>query len=184
MEPIQDVHVAEPGLLVVDVAAADDATAFAFQTALAGRRAIATADRTTTDPGQPGVRLRCYLDLRQGLSRAGRPWGSRRRPRRRRGQGGGVDADVADRRVGVLAVGAGGEFAADLDGTIFQTRSWGVSCAAGCHPVYDGDSAAAAAGRCLGPYVVSSGGWVASLSRAGHLRAASGGGWWCVSRGR
>jgi hypothetical protein len=50
---------------VVDIAAADDATALAFQQMLAGRWATATAERTTRDPGQPGVRLRCYLDLRQ-----------------------------------------------------------------------------------------------------------------------
>lgn len=37
MEAINDVHVSEPGLVVVDVAAADDETAFAFHTALAAR---------------------------------------------------------------------------------------------------------------------------------------------------
>ncbi|MFI9756284.1 DUF6207 family protein [Streptomyces collinus] len=26
---------------------------------------IAPADRTTHEPGEPGVRLRCFLDLRQ-----------------------------------------------------------------------------------------------------------------------
>ena len=65
MEPIDALHVAEPGLLVVDVAAADDETALAFQDAVAARWATATADRTTREPGQPGVRLRFYLDLRQ-----------------------------------------------------------------------------------------------------------------------
>ncbi|MFD9400238.1 DUF6207 family protein [Streptomyces sp. NPDC060011] len=50
---------------MVDVAAADDATALAFQQLLAERWATATAERTTRDVGQPGVRLRCYLDLRQ-----------------------------------------------------------------------------------------------------------------------
>ncbi|MER8062785.1 MULTISPECIES: DUF6207 family protein [unclassified Streptomyces] len=62
-----DQGVAEPGLVVVDVAAADDATAFALQEALAERWATATDDRTTRTPGEPGVRLRCYLDLRQEL---------------------------------------------------------------------------------------------------------------------
>ena len=65
MEPINELHLTEPGLVIVDVAAADDDTAFAFQQALASRWATATTDRTTHDPGQPGVRLRCYLDLRQ-----------------------------------------------------------------------------------------------------------------------
>ena len=67
MNPINEVHVSEPGLLVVDVAAADDGTALAFQQMLAERWATATAERTTRDPGEPGVRLRCYLDLRQSI---------------------------------------------------------------------------------------------------------------------
>ncbi|MFM9457183.1 DUF6207 family protein [Streptomyces europaeiscabiei] len=33
-----------------------------------GRRATATAGHTTRDPGQPGVRLRCYPDVRRELS--------------------------------------------------------------------------------------------------------------------
>ncbi|MFF2102289.1 DUF6207 family protein [Streptomyces sp. NPDC058202] len=65
MELINETHVSRPGLLVVDVAAADDATALAFQQLLAERWATATAERTTRDAGQPGVRLRCYLDLSQ-----------------------------------------------------------------------------------------------------------------------
>ncbi|MDT0468893.1 DUF6207 family protein [Streptomyces sp. DSM 41699] len=68
MRPMRDEHVAEPGLVVVDVAAADDDSIFAFQQALAGRWATATDDRTTRTPGEPGVRLRCYLDLRQELT--------------------------------------------------------------------------------------------------------------------
>ncbi|MGW1507072.1 DUF6207 family protein [Streptomyces mirabilis] len=51
----------------MEVAAADDRTAFAFQEALASRWATATADRTTRDAGEPGVRLHCFLDLRQEL---------------------------------------------------------------------------------------------------------------------
>ncbi|MFF7954068.1 DUF6207 family protein [Streptomyces griseorubiginosus] len=65
MREILDAHVTEPGLAVVEVAAADDATAFAIQELLAARCAIAPADRTTREPGKPGVRLRCFLDLRQ-----------------------------------------------------------------------------------------------------------------------
>lgn len=41
MRLIRDEHVAEPGLVVVDFAAADDATAFALQEVLAARWAIA-----------------------------------------------------------------------------------------------------------------------------------------------
>ncbi|MFF0706426.1 DUF6207 family protein [Streptomyces tendae] len=67
MDAINEVHVSEPGLVVVDVAAADDETAFAFHTALAARWATTSVERTTRDAGQPGVRLRCYLDLRQPM---------------------------------------------------------------------------------------------------------------------
>ncbi|MBC2864484.1 hypothetical protein H1R13_05580 [Streptomyces mexicanus] len=67
MGSINETHLAEPGLVVVEVAAADEEMAFAFQNALAARWATATVERTTRDPGEPGVRLRCYLDLRQAL---------------------------------------------------------------------------------------------------------------------
>ncbi|MFF8174171.1 DUF6207 family protein [Streptomyces chartreusis] len=65
MRPINEAHVAEPGLAVVEVAAADDATAFAVQRLLAGQCALAPAERTTRVAGEAGVRLRCFLDLRQ-----------------------------------------------------------------------------------------------------------------------
>ncbi|GGV90081.1 DUF6207 family protein [Streptomyces collinus] len=68
MRPITEAHVAQPGLAVVEVAAADDQTALAIQELLAGRWATAPADRTTREPGEPGVRLRCYLDVRQDLT--------------------------------------------------------------------------------------------------------------------
>ncbi|MGW3423589.1 DUF6207 family protein [Streptomyces phaeochromogenes] len=67
MGPINETHVAEPGLAVVEVIAADDDTALAVQQLLATRWATATADRTAHEPGEPGVRLRCYLDVRQEL---------------------------------------------------------------------------------------------------------------------
>lgn len=70
MDPINEVYVRRPGLVGVDVAADDDDTALAFQQLLAERWATATAERTTRDAGEPGVRLRCYLDLRQPISRA------------------------------------------------------------------------------------------------------------------
>ncbi|OIJ87873.1 hypothetical protein BIV25_37660 [Streptomyces sp. MUSC 14] len=70
MNPIHDTHVSEPGLVVVDVAAADDDTALAFQQLLADRWATSPAQHTTRDAGEPGVRLRCYLDLRQPISPA------------------------------------------------------------------------------------------------------------------
>ncbi|MFJ7297858.1 DUF6207 family protein [Streptomyces collinus] len=77
MRPINEAHVAEPGLAVVEVAACDDQTAIAVQELLATLCAIAPADRTTREPGEPGVRLRCFLDLRQapvtGAVEADRP---------------------------------------------------------------------------------------------------------------
>ncbi|MDG5809045.1 DUF6207 family protein [Streptomyces ossamyceticus] len=57
----------EPGLVVVDVAVADDDTALAFQQLLAERWAMSSAEHATHDVGEPGVRLRCYLDLRQPI---------------------------------------------------------------------------------------------------------------------
>lgn len=53
---------------MVEIAAVDDETAFAVQELLAARCGIAPADRTTLGPGEPGVRLRCFLDLRPELS--------------------------------------------------------------------------------------------------------------------
>ncbi|WP_411575876.1 DUF6207 family protein [Streptomyces mutabilis] len=70
MEPFNEAHVARPGLIVMDFAAADDRTALAFQQAIAARWATATAESTTRVPGEPGVRLRCYLDLHQPLDLA------------------------------------------------------------------------------------------------------------------
>ena len=59
---INDAHMAVPGLAVVEVAVSDDATAFAIQELLAARCAIAPADRTTREAGEPGVRLRFFLN--------------------------------------------------------------------------------------------------------------------------
>ncbi|WP_157857499.1 DUF6207 family protein [Streptomyces yerevanensis] len=47
LDPINETHVSRPGLVVVDVAAADDAAAPAFQQLLADRWATATAEHTT-----------------------------------------------------------------------------------------------------------------------------------------
>ncbi|MFF1597825.1 DUF6207 family protein [Streptomyces mirabilis] len=51
MRQLNDAHVAAPGLAVVEVAAADDETAFAVHELLAAQCAIAPADRTTREPG-------------------------------------------------------------------------------------------------------------------------------------
>ncbi|WP_256096167.1 DUF6207 family protein [Streptomyces sp. LUP30] len=54
--PIHPTHVEQPGLAVIEVAAADDTTAWAVQDLLAKHCAIAPADRTIREPGEPGVR--------------------------------------------------------------------------------------------------------------------------------
>ncbi|MEV7864241.1 DUF6207 family protein [Streptomyces hirsutus] len=113
---MQDAHVVEPGLVVVDVAAADDDTALAFQAALAVRWTTATAIRTVkVPPGEPGVRLRCYLGPCQELPAAGMA-GPQSRPlpdRAHRGEPRSFFAeqrDVLDVEVGAdtAAVGRGG----------------------------------------------------------------------------
>lgn len=67
VDPIREVHLSEPGLLVVDVAGCDDATVLAFQAAIVRMWGTSPAECTTRDVGQPGVRLRMYADLRQVL---------------------------------------------------------------------------------------------------------------------
>jgi hypothetical protein len=68
MDPIDEAHLAESGLLVIDVAGLDDETVLAFQRVIAGAWATATSKSTFRDPGQPGIRLRLYADLRQVLA--------------------------------------------------------------------------------------------------------------------
>ncbi|MFI1292507.1 DUF6207 family protein [Streptomyces sp. NPDC020792] len=60
MRQINDAHVAVPGLAVVEVAVADDETAFAVQELLAARCAVAPTERTTREPDEPGGRMRFY----------------------------------------------------------------------------------------------------------------------------
>ncbi|MFI6858142.1 DUF6207 family protein [Streptomyces sp. NPDC050416] len=67
LKAAHEAHVSRSGLVVVDVAVADDATAFAFQSLLADRTATATEENTTRDAGEPGVRLHCYVDLRRPI---------------------------------------------------------------------------------------------------------------------
>ncbi|MEU9438645.1 DUF6207 family protein [Streptomyces sp. NPDC048252] len=49
MRPINEVHVAEPGLAVVEIAACDDQTAFAVPGA--ARRAVCDRSGRPNDPG-------------------------------------------------------------------------------------------------------------------------------------
>ncbi|WSD21258.1 DUF6207 family protein [Streptomyces phaeochromogenes] len=68
VDPIQETHLSEPGLLVIDAAGMDDDTVFAFQGTISRMWGTSTTDTTTRDVGQPGVRLRLYVDLRQVLA--------------------------------------------------------------------------------------------------------------------
>ncbi|AZP14747.1 hypothetical protein EJC51_47240 [Streptomyces aquilus] len=64
MRQIKKQHLKEPGLAMVEIAAADTATALAVQATLAGRWATSVTN-PYREPGEPGVRLTCYLDIRQ-----------------------------------------------------------------------------------------------------------------------
>ncbi|MFJ9589687.1 DUF6207 family protein [Streptomyces acidicola] len=77
VDPIREAHLSEPGLLVIDVAGFDEDTVYAFQAAIARIWGTSTAERTTRDAGQPGVRLRMYTDLRQILEEASAPESAR-----------------------------------------------------------------------------------------------------------
>jgi hypothetical protein len=68
VDPIREVHLSEPGLLVVDVAGADEASVMAFRDAVVRTWATAPAEHVTREPGRPGVRIRLYTDLRQALA--------------------------------------------------------------------------------------------------------------------
>ncbi|MDX2683770.1 DUF6207 family protein [Streptomyces sp. NY05-11A] len=66
-------------LAAVEVAAADDATAFAVQELLTTRCAIAPADRTTREPDEPGVRLRFEVPSTPAPHRNGKTPSARRK---------------------------------------------------------------------------------------------------------
>ncbi|KUN25445.1 hypothetical protein AQJ23_16290 [Streptomyces antibioticus] len=73
VDPIREVHLREPGMLVIDVAAHDAATALAFQDTVARMWATSPAERTTRKACEHGVRLRLYTDLRQDQKAAFEP---------------------------------------------------------------------------------------------------------------
>jgi hypothetical protein len=65
MDPIDEQHVSEPGLLVLDITAADEATAFAALHALDRMWASSGTHRLWRVPGQAGLKTRLYADLRR-----------------------------------------------------------------------------------------------------------------------
>ncbi|MEW2577785.1 DUF6207 family protein [Streptomyces syringium] len=70
MTHIDDVHVSEPGLVVLDVTAHDETTAAAVMTALEQQWATSGMVPVRREPGEPGVRARIYADLRRPGSKA------------------------------------------------------------------------------------------------------------------
>lgn len=70
MKPIDEQHIAEPGLVVLDITGGDEDTVRAVITALEERWATSGTGPVRREPGEPGVRARVYADvLRPG-------WGS------------------------------------------------------------------------------------------------------------
>lgn len=65
MSHIDDVHVSEPGLVVLDVTAHDEATAHTVMSALERSWATSGVCPVHREPGEPGVKVRIYADLRR-----------------------------------------------------------------------------------------------------------------------
>ncbi|MFJ7497829.1 DUF6207 family protein [Streptomyces sp. NPDC097727] len=65
MEQIDPLHVSEPGLLVVDLTAADEETLQAAIDALGRCWATSGGGRVRRVPGEPGMTARLYADIRR-----------------------------------------------------------------------------------------------------------------------
>ncbi|WNI34381.1 DUF6207 family protein [Streptomyces sp. ITFR-6] len=65
MEKITGEHVSEPGLVVLDIAAADEATALQAMQELGRLWATSGVVPVWRVPGEVGVRARLYADLRR-----------------------------------------------------------------------------------------------------------------------
>ncbi|MFJ2627651.1 DUF6207 family protein [Streptomyces sp. NPDC087532] len=64
VKPIDEVHVSEPGLIAVEVVAGDKETALAAVATLGERWATSGPPAPWRVPGEPGVRVRTYVDTR------------------------------------------------------------------------------------------------------------------------
>ncbi|SOE08988.1 hypothetical protein SAMN06272775_0066 [Streptomyces sp. 2323.1] len=62
---ISQEHLREPGLVVIDVTAADEETARQAAAALGGLWLSSGPSAPWRTPGQPGVTIRAYADLRR-----------------------------------------------------------------------------------------------------------------------
>ncbi|MGI5532544.1 DUF6207 family protein [Streptomyces syringium] len=65
MDRIDEVHISEPGLVVLDVTAHNETTARAVMTALERQWATSGLGPVRREPGEPGVKARIYADLRR-----------------------------------------------------------------------------------------------------------------------
>ncbi|WP_327350129.1 DUF6207 family protein [Streptomyces sp. NBC_01321] len=65
MDPIDEVHVSEPGLVVLDITAHDEATARAVMAALEQRWATSGITVVRREAGAPGVSARVHADIRR-----------------------------------------------------------------------------------------------------------------------
>ncbi|MFI9586339.1 DUF6207 family protein [Streptomyces sp. NPDC052236] len=64
MDRVDEQHVSEPGLLVLDITAADEATVLAAMAEL-DRRWATSGTALRRVPGEPGVTALLYADLRR-----------------------------------------------------------------------------------------------------------------------
>ncbi|MFF3547489.1 DUF6207 family protein [Streptomyces platensis] len=62
---ISEEHLSEPGLVVIDITAADEATATEAAAALSGLWLSSGASAPWRTPGEAGVTVRAYADLRR-----------------------------------------------------------------------------------------------------------------------
>ncbi|WP_331722644.1 DUF6207 family protein [Streptomyces sp. NBC_00122] len=63
MERIDEQHIAEPGLVVLDITGGDEDTVRAVMVTLEGRWATSGIGPVRRVPGEPGVRARIYADV-------------------------------------------------------------------------------------------------------------------------
>ncbi|MGW0316099.1 DUF6207 family protein [Streptomyces flavidovirens] len=65
MEKIDEQHINEPGLVVLDISAADEATVLAVMADLGEWWATSGIAPVHREPGVPGVKARVYADIRR-----------------------------------------------------------------------------------------------------------------------
>lgn len=65
MNALDVTHIAEPGLVILDITAADETTARAVMKELDTWWATSGISTVRREPGKPGVKARVYADLRR-----------------------------------------------------------------------------------------------------------------------